>query len=120
MLTSATSGQSCFPEMIFLAIAGLTAVMSVAIREANAAEPRPRRLRENIPRSTSSDLASEDALTRTAARRAAVLGALRARRGALMGAIVVWEARANMSEGFGGRMVRAVCSSVMHLKCRTL
>jgi hypothetical protein len=48
------------------------------------------------------------------------LGALRARRGALMGAIVVWEARANMSEGFGGRMVRAVCSSVMHLKCRTL
>ena len=112
MLTSAMSGQSCFPEMIFLAIAGLTTVMSVAIREARAAEPRPSCLRVNIARSLS-DLASEDALTRTAARRRAVLGALRARRGAAIGAIVVWEARANMLEGCSGRMVRAVCSSVM-------
>ena len=107
MLTSAMSGQSCFPEMIFLAIAGLTTVMSVAIREARAAEPRPSYLRVNIARSWS-DLASEDALTRTAARRMAVLGALRARRGAAIGTIVVWEARANMLEGFSGRMVRAV------------
>lgn len=110
MLTSAMSGRSCFPEMIFLAIAGLTTVMSVAIREARAAEPRPSCLRENIARSLS-DLASGDALTRTAARRRAVLGALRARRGAAIGAIVAWEARANMLEGFSGRMVRAVCSA---------
>ena len=54
-------------------------------------------------------MASGDALTRTAARRRAVLGALRARRGAAIGAIVAWEARANMLEGFSGRMVRAVC-----------
>ena len=113
MLTSAMSGQSCFPEMIFLAIAGLTTVMSVAIREARAAEPRPSCLRENIARSLS-DLASGDALTRTAARRRAVLGALRARRGAAIGAIVAWEARANMLEGFSGRMVRAVCVHVLN------
>ena len=96
---------------MILAIAGLTTVMSVAIREARAAEPRPSCLRENIARSLS-DLA-RGRVDRTAARRRAVLGALRARRGAAIGAIVAWEARANMLEGFSGRMVRAVC--VMHV-----